>query len=58
MKVRGINQGSRVKVAPEVQIRPEEKQGARREEEMILGDAWKEVIPSQRNGEGQSGKEE
>jgi len=45
-------------VALDVQIRPEEKQGTGRGEEMILGDAKKEVIPSQWAGEGQSGKEE
>ncbi len=47
-----------MKVAPDVQIRPEEKQGAGRGEEMILGDAKEEVIPSKRDGEGQNGKEE
>jgi len=47
-----------MKVAPDVQIGPEEKQGAGREEEVSLRDARKEVIPSQRDGEGQSGKEE
>jgi hypothetical protein len=58
MKGRGINQGSRVEVALDVQIRPEEKQGTGREEEMILGDTRQEVIPSQGDGEGQGGKEE
>jgi len=47
MEGRGINQGSRVEVALDVQIRPEEKQGTGREEEMILGDTRQEVIPSQ-----------
>jgi hypothetical protein len=58
MKGRGIKQGRRVKVAPDVEIRPEEKQGTGRGEEMTLGDAKKEVIPSQRDAEGQSGNEE
>ncbi len=58
MMGRGINQGSRVKVAVDVQIRPEEKQGTGRGKEMILGDAKKEVIPSQRDGQSQCGKEE
>jgi len=52
MEGRGINQGSRVEVALDVQIRPEEKQGTGREEEMILGDRRQEVIPSQGDGEG------
>ncbi len=47
-----------MKVAPDVEIRPEEKQGTGRGEEMTLGDAKKEVIPSQRDAEGQSGNEE
>ncbi len=45
-------------MAPDVQIRPEEKQGTGRGEEMIPGGAKKEMIPSKREGEGQSGKEE
>ncbi len=45
-------------VAPDVQIRSEEKQGTGRGKEMILGDAKKGVVPSQRDGQGQCGKEE
>ncbi len=45
-------------MALDVQISPEEKQGTGRGEEMILGEAKNEVISSQRDGEGQSGKEE
>jgi hypothetical protein len=47
-----------MKVAPDVQIRPEVKQGAGRGEEVSLRHAKKEVIPSKRDGEGQGGKEE
>ncbi len=47
-----------MKVALDVQIRPEEKQGTGRGEEMIMGDARKKVISSQGDGEGQGGKEE
>ncbi len=47
-----------MKVAPDVQIRPEVKQGAGRGEEVSLRHARQEVIPSQGDGEGQGGKEE
>jgi len=40
-----------MKVASDVQIRPEEKQGEGRGEEVSFRDAKREVIPTERDGE-------
>ncbi len=41
-----------MKVAVDVQIRPEEKQGTRGEEEVPLWSLVKGMVPSKRDGEG------
>ena len=51
MKRRSVNQGSGMKVAADVQIRPEEEQGTGRGEEVSFRDANKEMIPTKRDGE-------
>ena len=57
MKRWEINQRGGAKLALDVQIRPEEKKGAGRGKEVSFRDANKKMIPSKRDGEGQSGKE-
>ena len=51
MRRRSVNQGSGMKVAADVQIRPEEEQGTGREEEVSFRDANKKMIPTKRDGE-------